>query len=88
MNKSVEGLGTSAPPDMVLLYETYPGWNQAGGPEILTVENHQGDGCNVLFVDGHVAFVRQEDLPQLRWTSDDALGNRPPPEGSGPTEIR
>ncbi len=87
MNKSVEGLGTSAPPDMVLLYETHPGWNQAGGPEMLTVENHQGEGCNVLFVDGHVEFVRQQDLSQLRWTND-AAGNQPPPEGSAPVEIR
>ncbi len=88
MNKSVEGLGTSAPPDMVLLYETHPGWNQAGGPEILTIDNHQGDGCNVLFVDGHAAFITHDALSQLRWTSNDALGNRPPPRGYEPTEIR
>ncbi len=60
----------------------------AGGPEILTVENHQGDGCNVLFVDGHVEFVRQAGLSQLRWTNNSPLGKRPPPEGFGPTEIR
>ncbi len=66
---------------MVLLYETHPGWNQVGGPEILTVDNHQGEGCNVLFVDGHVEFVKSPGLPQLRWTGSDALGNRPPPEG-------
>lgn len=88
MNKAVEALGTHAPPDMVLLYETRPGWNQAGGLDILTVDNHQGEGCNVLFVDGHVEFVRQGGLSRLRWTSNDALGNRPPPEGSGPVEIR
>lgn len=32
MNKNIEELGANAPPDMVLLFETYPGWNQAGGP--------------------------------------------------------
>ena len=73
MNKAVETLGTGAPPDMVLLCETSPGWNQVGGPEILTVENHQGDGCNVLFVDGHVEFVKPESLQQLRWTVDAPL---------------
>jgi hypothetical protein len=40
MNKNVEGLGASAQPDMVVLFETHPGWNQSGGPEILTTDNH------------------------------------------------
>ena len=67
MNKNVEELGTSAPPDMVLLFETHPGWNQAGGPEILSTDNHQGLGCNVLFIDNHVEFVKTEDLDKLKW---------------------
>lgn len=88
MNKAVEVLGTSAPPDMILLFETAPGWNQAGGPEILTTNNHPGVGFNVLFVDGHVEFVRLSGLSQLRWTSNDALGNRPPPEELGHSQQR
>ena len=70
MNKNVEKLGARCPPDMVLLFETSPGWNQAGGPEILTAENHYGEGCNVLFVDSHVQFVRTEDLDDLKWTAE------------------
>ena len=70
MHKNGEGLGASAPPDMVLLFETHPGWNQSGGPEILTTDNHRGDGCNILFVDSHVAFVKTEDLKRLRWKPD------------------
>ncbi|MBN1508162.1 MAG: DUF4190 domain-containing protein [Sedimentisphaerales bacterium] len=77
MNKALEGLGIDAPPDMVLLFETTPGWNQTGGAEILTVDNHQGDGCNVLFVDGHVAFVKPEGLPNLRWTVEGSMFGRP-----------
>ena len=69
MNENVEKLGTNAPPDMVLLFESGPGWNQAGGPEILTTDNHQREGCNVLFVDGHVEFVKTEGLKNLRWTT-------------------
>ena len=72
MNKDVEAMGTSAPPDMVLLFETAPGWNQFGGPEIFTTENHQGEGCNVLFVDGHVQFVKPVDFQRLRWTTGEA----------------
>jgi hypothetical protein len=54
---------------MVLLFETPPGWNQSGGPEILTTENHMRDGCNIVFVDAHTRFVRQKDLEDLRWTA-------------------
>jgi len=80
MNKFAEGLGPDAPANMVLLFETYPGWNQAGGAEILTVDNHNGDGCNVLFVDGHAGFIKPEFLRQLQWTSSEPPGYRPPPE--------
>jgi prepilin-type processing-associated H-X9-DG protein len=59
-------------PDMVLLFETKGGWNQFGGPEILTTENHKGEGCNVAFVDTHVEFVQTEDLGKLKWNSQDA----------------
>lgn len=48
LNKNVAQLGTSTPDDMVLLFEAQPGWNQVGGAEILTTENHGGWGCNVV----------------------------------------
>ncbi len=57
---------------MVLVFESRPGWNQAGGIELLTTENHRGEGCNVLFVDGHVEFVKPEDIPKLRWNNADS----------------
>ena len=53
--------------NVVLLFESRPGWNQFGGPELLTTENHEGQGCNVSFVDGTVKFVRTEELGDLRW---------------------
>ena len=70
MNSNIEQLGRAAPSDMVLLFETSPGWNQSGGPEILTTENHNGDGCNVLFVDSHVEFIKTRDLKDLKWTAE------------------
>jgi prepilin-type processing-associated H-X9-DG protein len=56
------------PPDLVLLFESKPGWNKAGGPEILTMEHHEDEGCNVLFADGHVKFIRPDKIWELRWT--------------------
>ena len=70
MNKNVQEMGLAARPDLVLLFETHPGWNQVGGPEILTTENHQDDGCTVLFVDSHVEFVKKQELNRLRWKPD------------------
>ena len=54
-------------PDMVLLFETKGGWNQVGGSELLTFENHKGKGCNILFNDGHVEFVNTERIGELNW---------------------
>jgi prepilin-type processing-associated H-X9-DG protein len=54
---------------MVLLFESDAGWNSAGGPELLTTEHHSGEGCNVLFADGHVSFIRTEELSDLKWSA-------------------
>lgn len=57
-----------SPPDMVLLFETKAGWNQHGGPELFTFDNHEPKGGCVLLNDGTVKFIRtREELNQLRW---------------------
>jgi hypothetical protein len=62
----------NSPGDVVLLFETKGGWNQYGGPEILTTENHGGKGCNVVSKNGSVRFVKTEELGQLKWDSGEA----------------
>jgi len=57
----------NSPGDIVLLFETKGGWNQFGGPELLTTDNHMGKGCNVLFNDGHVEFMSPERFEGLKW---------------------
>ena len=52
---------------VVLLFETKDGWNQLGGPEILTTENHEGKGCNILLNDGTARFVKTDELSKLKW---------------------
>jgi len=57
-----------SPPDMVLLFETKAGWNQHGGPELFTFDNHDPKGGCVLLNDGTVKFIRtKEEFQQLRW---------------------
>jgi prepilin-type processing-associated H-X9-DG protein len=48
-------------------------WNQIGGPELLTLEYHNGEGANFLFNDGHSEFVRPDGLTKLRWNKDDTV---------------
>jgi len=57
----------NSPGDVVLLFESKPGWNQVGGPELLNTENHFGKGCNILFNDMQVEFVTSEKLGNLKW---------------------
>ena len=52
-------------PDTVLLFETTLGWNKSGGPELLTLVNHDGAGCNIVFNDGHIAFEKRP--LELNW---------------------
>ncbi len=51
----------------VVLFETKAGWNQVGGPELLTTDNHNGKGCNVLFADGRVEFISANEISKLKW---------------------
>ena len=55
------------PSDTVLLFETKGGWNRFSGLELLTLGNHDGKGCSVLFNDGHVEFVKKERIADLNW---------------------
>jgi hypothetical protein len=57
----------NSPNDVVLLFETQGGWNQFGGPEILTTNWHWKRGCNVLFNDGRVEFIKPKKVGKLKW---------------------
>ncbi|NLT75854.1 MAG: hypothetical protein GXX98_04970 [Planctomycetes bacterium] len=60
--------GADSPREMVLLFETKAGWNQHGGPELFTFDNHDAQGGCVLLNDGTVKFIRTEqELHTLHW---------------------
>jgi prepilin-type processing-associated H-X9-DG protein len=61
----------NSPNNVLLAFETKSGWNQHGGPELLTFENHQGKGVHVLFNDGHVEFIKPEDIGKLKWKAEE-----------------
>ena len=54
--------------EVVLLFESKPGSNQHGGPELFTFDNHDPKSGLVLLNGGEVKFIRSEqELKQLRW---------------------
>jgi hypothetical protein len=62
------GCASGSPPDTVLLFEAKADWNQHGGPELFTFDNHDPKGGLVLLNDGTVRFIRtKKQLKQLRW---------------------
>jgi hypothetical protein len=56
-----------SPPGTVLLFETREGWNQFGGPEIMTFEQHNGKGCHILLKNRSILFVEPGQVNELSW---------------------
>ena len=42
-------------------------WNQHGGPELLTTENHKAKGSNILFNNFYVKFINKDQINTLKW---------------------
>lgn len=60
----------NSPPDTVLLFETDEGWNQFGGLELLSTNNHIGHGCNICFNYGHTSFKKGK-FATLKWKPEE-----------------
>jgi hypothetical protein len=67
LNPLAAGRGATGDANLVLVFESGPGWNRLGGPEAITTVHHEGDGANVLFQDMHVCFVKTQEFAKLRW---------------------
>ncbi len=46
-------------------------WNQIAGPEALSTANHNYQGCNIAFADGHAEWIMYDKLSTLKWSLDD-----------------
>ena len=69
MNENIPADAKDLPSDLVLLFESAPGWNQVGGADDVVTDRHgeKNPGANIAFADGHVEFVKPEDIPTLHW---------------------
>ena len=72
MNENIPADAKELPGDLVLLFESTPGWNQRGGPDDVVTDRHGENkpGANIAFADGRVEFVKPEDIANLRWTME------------------
>lgn len=70
MNLEAAPLGNTMPSDMVLLFPSRPGLNQAGGEELVTEKTERGR-IYVLLGDGKIKPVKRKDIPYLRWRLED-----------------
>ncbi len=71
LNKHVAGQKLSdLPRDTVLLFETAAGWNQVGGAELVTTDNHSlitGGHCNVILARGGTPNLPSNRIHEFRW---------------------
>lgn len=69
LNKYAAEAGSDLSEDIVLLFESGPGWNQVGGPElfIATHESRRGTAGCVVFANGKARFVSEDELDILKW---------------------
>ena len=71
MNENIPADANDLPGDLVLLFESAPGWNQIGGADDIVTDRHGNSGANIAFAEGHVEFVEAEDIGNLRWTMEE-----------------
>ncbi len=69
LNKYAAEAGADLPEDIVLLFESKPGWNQVGGPELFIAqhETRRGTAGCVVFANGKARFVFEDELDTLKW---------------------
>ena len=71
LNENIPADAEALPGDLVLLFESIPGWNQTGGIRDVVTDRHGRPGANIAFADGHVEFVEAEEISNLRWTLEE-----------------
>jgi prepilin-type processing-associated H-X9-DG protein len=70
MNENIPKDTKDLPRDLVLLFESLPGWNRTGGPDDVITDRHDKNnpGAMIAFADGHVEYVKTDKISSLCWT--------------------
>lgn len=67
-NANLDGLNVdSVNPNTVLFFESNPGWNLSGGPELMLRQSRHFRLFIVAFADGHIEQATAARLASLRW---------------------
>ncbi len=67
-NSKLDGMETSkVDPRTVMIFESYGGWNAAGGSELMIGKARHSGMFVVAFADGSVQQLRESQLNTLRW---------------------
>ncbi len=69
LNKHAVEAGDDLPEDMVVLFESGPGWNQVGGPELMIAPHgsRRGNSGSIVLGNGKARFVSEDRLDELNW---------------------
>ncbi len=70
LNSKVAGLKLTyikSPDEVVIWFDSNPGSNLAGGPELLPPLPRHTNGDNICFADGHVKWWRRAGSVMLKW---------------------
>jgi prepilin-type processing-associated H-X9-DG protein len=70
LNKQIAGISLKrlmAPAQIVGIFESVPGTDQVGGPELLPKPGRHMQGNNITFADGHVKRYKDGNYAHLFW---------------------
>lgn len=84
MNERLSGRlskDVKSPASTISLFESVPGPNRAGGPELLPAPPRHSSGHSVGYVDGHAMTVNTEDVKTHNWNPAASFTQPLPSEG-------
>lgn len=67
LNRVIAGSNCSGVDKMVAVYDSIPGRNLSGGPELLSDPARHDGGHNIGFADGHARWYKDEKVRKLQW---------------------
>lgn len=70
---------SNSPNDVVFIFESKPGWNQYGGPKLISFGNHGGK-ANIILNDCTVRFIKPEEVDELNWGNKGKKDKKPKAE--------